>query len=400
MERTIKCPNCGTEIEISGAILEDIEQSLLQEIEETHKKEINTLENEHKKKLEENQQNFDKEKAELISNAEKSAEEKIKKDYETKLKTKDAEVKEREKQFKDSQEELIKLTKQLREAKDAESKIKLEFERKLMEEQEKIKTEARKEAEDQMSLQIAEKDKKLGDAEKQIRELQRKIQQGSQQTQGEVLELELEEELKQSFPFDEITEVPKGIKGADVIQIVKTQMGKKCGKIVWESKNTKNWSDSWIKKLIEDQRTLKAELAIIVSVALPDDISSFDQKEKIWVSNRNSAIPLATALRNQLIEIKAARDISQGMATQAEVVYKYLTSNEFKQRIEIWVEYFKERQEEINKERAYFNKKWEKEEKEMQKVFTSTAGMYGDLQGLIGNALPKVQYLELPDATE
>lgn len=400
MNRTIKCPGCETEIEISDAILKDIEVDILQEIEENHRKELKTLENEHLQKLEQNQKAFEKKRTKLIANAEKAAKEKIQNDYEAKIKAKDDEAKEREEKYKSSQDELIKLTKELRAAKDAESTIKLEFERKLIDEQAKIQTKARKEAEDEMSLQIAEKDKKLGDAEKQIRELQRKIQQGSQQTQGEVLELELEDELKQSFPFDEISEVPKGIKGADVIQIVKTKMGKKCGTIVWESKNTKNWSNTWIKKLIEDQRALKAELAILVSVALPDEIESFGQKDKIWVSNRNSAIPLVSALRNQLIEIKSARDISKGMATQAEVVYKYLTSNEFKQRIEIWVEYFKERQEEISKERAYFNKKWEKEEKEMQKVFDSTAGMYGDLQGLIGNALPKVQSLELPEEIE
>ena len=393
MGTTITCPSCGTEFEISDAIYKEIESTLVKEIEEKHNKQIEYLENKHKKALEE-----DKEK--IKADAQKEATEKIQKEFELKLKAKEDEAKEEEKKYKASQKELIEATKKLREAKDAESKLELEYQKKLLDEQEQIKAEARKAAEDELELQIAAKDKKIGDAEKQIRELQKRIQQGSQQTQGEVLEIAIEEELKQSFPFDEIKEVPKGIRGADVIQVVKTQIGKPCGTIVWEAKNTKNWSDAWIGKLVDDQRSLKADIAIIVSVALPDDINSFGQREKVWISDRNSAIALAQALRQQLIGIKTAKDLSQGMATKAEVVYEYLISNEFRQRIEIWVDYFKERQEEINKERAYFNKKWEKETKEMQKVFDSTAGMYGDLQGLLGSALPKVKYLELPDNIE
>jgi len=347
--------------------------------------------------VKQNKAELEKAKIEIAENARKEATEKLQKEYKSQLKAGEDEVERREKQFQESQQQLINLTKQLREAKDAESKIKLEFEKKLLTEQEKIKSDAKKEAEEELSLRIAEKDKKLNDAQKQIKEMERKIQQGSQQFQGEVYELKLEEILKQNYPLDEIKEVPKGIKGADVIQVVKTRTGMVCGTIVWESKNTKNWSHSWVQKLVEDQRALKAEIAVLVSSVLPEEIQSFGQLDKIWVSDMKSAIALTFALRQQLVGIKSAQEINSGKATKAEVVYNYLTSNEFKQRIEVWVEYFKERQEDLQKERLYFNKKWGKEEKEIHRVFESTAGMYGDLQGLIGTALPKVKYLELPD---
>jgi hypothetical protein len=142
---------------------------------------------------------------------------------------------------------------------------------------------------------------------------------------------------------------------------------------------------------------LKAELAILISQVIPPEIKHFGQLDKIWVSDLNSAVALCHALRQQLIGIKNAQLANEGKATKAEVVYNYLISNDFKQRIEVWVEYFRSRQEEINKERVYFNKRWEKEEKNIKKVMENTAGIYGDIQGMIGNALPKIDYLELPD---
>ncbi len=399
MATTIICNKCGNKIEITEAIRKDLEQKVLKEIEVKHTQEIEELKQQQTDLVKRNEVELEKAKIEITANTRKEANKKLQKEFKIQLKEREEDAKRREKQYQQSQKQLIDLTKQLREAKGAESKIKLEFERKLLAEQGKIKSDAKKEVEEELSLRIAEKDKKINDAQKQIRELERKIHQGSQQLQGEVLELKLEEILKQTFPFDEIKEVPKGIKGADVIQVVKTRTGMKCGTIVWESKNTKNWSSSWVQKLIEDQRALKAEIAVLVSSVLPEDIQSFGQINNIWVSDLKSAIALTYALRQQLIGIKSAQEINNGKSTKAEVVYKYLTSNEFKQRIEVWVEYFKERQGDLQKERLYFNKKWSKEEKEIHKVFESTASMYGDLQGLIGAALPKVKYLELPDNT-
>ncbi|NMB70380.1 DUF2130 domain-containing protein, partial [candidate division WWE3 bacterium] len=254
---------------------------------------------------------------------------------------------------------------------------------------------AKQEVIDETQLLMAQKDKQLEDLRKQLGEAQRKAEQGSQQTQGEVQETFLEDMLRVEFPYDEVKEVPKGVEGADVIQIVKTNSGVKCGTIVWESKNTKAWSQGWVAKLKADQRTLKAEVAVIVSKVLPESVRLFGIVEGVWVADLSVTLGVATALRQQIIQIFNAKAVSANMSSKAEIVYEYLTSNNFKQRIEVWVDYFKQRKEEIDKERAYFVKKWEKEDKSILQIFNNTAGIYGDLQGLIGNALPKVNYLEL-----
>jgi hypothetical protein len=253
---------------------------------------------------------------------------------------------------------------------------------------------------DKYKLQIAEKDKKLSDAEKAIDDLTRKLQQGSQQSQGEILEVELEELLRQTFIYDEIIPVAKGDNGADVIQKVKNNFGKVCGTIVWESKRTKNWTDTWIPKLKDDKRREKADLAVIVSIVMPEDIKTFGLRDGVMVVNFNSVIALTTILRSQLIDLSNARTSGEDRGKKSEIVYNYLTSNDFKQRIEVWLEYFTSRQKELNTEKAYFTKKWEKEEKSMQKVYLNTAGIYGDLQGLIGTALPKIDMLELPEGED
>ncbi|HRO64905.1 MAG TPA: DUF2130 domain-containing protein, partial [Candidatus Dojkabacteria bacterium] len=159
----------------------------------------------------------------------------------------------------------------------------------------------------------------------------------------------------------------------------------------------KAWSQQWVAKLKEDTRTLKADISVLVSSVLPEGIQSFAQIDGVWVCDMKSAIPLAFALRERIIAVRNIQEANKGKATKAEVVYNYLISNDFKQRIEVWIEYFKSRKEELDIEKRYFMKKWDKEDKNIMKVLHNTAGMYGDLQGLIGTALPKVQYLELPE---
>lgn len=400
MSTTIKCSNCGHQLEITEALRSELEEKVLAETQQKHQDEMKEYQRKHDALIKQKEDEFLKEKEEMSEKAKEEAEKKIRVEFGSKLTAVTIQAEEREKQNQDLQNQMTDLLKQLQIARDAEGKLKIEFQRKLLEEQDKLKADAKKEAQEELHLKIAEKDKKLSDAEKQIQELQRKIQQGSQQLQGEVMELELEEVLRNAFPFDEIKEVPKGIRGADVIQIVKTRAGVVCGTIVWESKNTRNWSQPWVQKLIEDQRTLKAELAVLVTSVLPEDIKTFGPLDNIWVSDMKYAVALGQVLRQQLLNVKSAYLANEGKATKAEVVYDYLISNEFKQRIEVWVEYFKERQEEINKEKGYYMKKWEKEEKNIMKVFKNTANIYGDLQGLIGTALPKVQYLELPPVEE
>ena len=209
------------------------------------------------------------------------------------------------------------------------------------------------------------------------------------------MELQLEEEFRKEFLYDEIREVPKGVRGADLIQVVKTRTGMVCGAIVWELKNTKAWSPSWLAKLRDDKRSLKADLAVLVSSVLPPEVTTFAEVDGVWVCDIQLTMALAHALHSQLIEVAKVMAANEGKADKAELVYNYLLSNDFKQRLEVLVEYIRGRKEEIDKEKMYFNKKWEKEDKNIFRIVQTTAGIYGDLQGLVGNALPKISTLEL-----
>ncbi len=299
-KQTIKCPKCETEIEITEVIRHELEAEIKKEV--TAQVRIDAIE-------------------------------KVRKEYDAKISSTKEEAAEREKQNVQLQQQLAELMKQLRESKDVESRLKLQFEKSLLEEQDKIKQKAKAETEEEYSLRLAQKDKQLADLDKQLKDAQRKAQQGSQQLQGEIQELMLEEVLRKEFIYDEIREVPKGIGGADVVQVVKNRSGVVCGTMVWESKNTKNWTQGWIAKLKEDSRTLKADVCILVSSVLPQEIKSFGLIEGVWVCDFQTVLPVALALRDKILAVRNVLDASAGKATKAEIVFDYLIINYFKQRI-------------------------------------------------------------------
>jgi hypothetical protein len=194
---------------------------------------------------------------------------------------------------------------------DAKREMELTIEKRIQEKLDTTREQAKKEAEEQLKLKVMEKEQTISSMQKQIEELKRKAEQGSQQLQGEVQELELESLLKAKFPHDSIMPVPKGEHGGDVLQCVVGPLGLACGTIIWESKRTKNWSDGWLAKLREDQRTAKAEIAVIVSQTLPKEVETFDLVEGVWVTHPRAALPVALSLRQSLIEIAAARQASE-----------------------------------------------------------------------------------------
>lgn len=231
--------------------------------------------------------------------------------------------------------------------------------------------------------------------QKQIEELKRRAEQGSQQLQGEVQELELEALLSTKFPLDSIEPVPKGEYGGDILQRVNGQLGQKSGSILWESKRTKNWKDEWLTKLREDQRAAKAEISIIVSRALPKDVETFGFIDGVWVTDPKAVIPVAIALRHSLVEVALARSASEGQQTKMEMVYEYLTGPRFRQRVQAIVEAFSTMQEDIDKEKKAIMKQWAKREGQIERVMQATVGMYGDLQGIAGKSLQEIEGLEL-----
>lgn len=372
MTNTVKCPKCGAEIEVSEALKHQIEEQIIASLESKHKVDLENV----RKQAEED--------------AGKKALDKFESQLTTLQKDKDNE-KERNKKLTGQIDELLSEIRKLRE-KDEDREI--EMKRKLMDEEEKIRLEVRKKAEEEHQLKDLEKDKKLTDALKQVEELKIKMQQGSEQTQGESLELELESNLKAEFPTDIISEVKKGQRGADIIHEVIDKLGRKCGVILWESKNAQ-WSDGWVEKLREDQRQAKADLAVLVSVNLPEGIESFSYRDGVWVVSWKHFIPLSWVLRFNLVSLYHERQSNEGKDEKMKILYQYLTGTEFKHRVEGIVEAFSNLQEELEKEKRYFNIKWARQEKEIRKVIDHTHGMYGDLQGVIGKSLPEIKILEL-----
>ncbi len=377
MSSTIKCKKCGNEIEVSEALKHQIEEQVLSAVDTKHKEEIETA-----KKL-----------------AGENAGKKIGEQFEVQLKNLAKEKDEEKERNNKLLKQLDELLGEVRNLKRKDQERELEMKKKLSEEEEGIRLDAKKKADEEHQLKELEKDKKLQDALKQIEELKSKIQQGSQQSQGEVLELELERILKSEFPADILKEVKKGERGADIVHVVVDKLGRECGTILWESKNAK-WDKNWMAKLKEDQRSKKAELSILVSVNKPEWLTSFTYREGVWISTLESVVPLAFALRFNLISLHHERVSGEGKNEKMEIMYKYLMGQEFRNRVETIVEAFGNLQDEMEREKRWFSAKWSRQEKEIRKVLDSTHGMYGDLQGIIGRSLPEIKTLGLPDEIE
>ncbi len=359
---TVTCPNCGRPIEISEVLKKQVEAKIAAETEARVRKDL-----EEKNGLE-------------MADLKKT-------------------LAEKEEKMADFRKRELQLREEKRQMEESKKELELEVQRRIDEERKKVEETVWQKAQEEHRLKDMEKDKMLQDAMKANEELKRKLEQGSQQTQGEVVELEIESQLRTEFPNDEIRPVPKGIRGGDVVQEVCDRNGRACGLIIWESKNAK-WSDSWIAKLKDDQRLVKADLAILLTVNLPEGVKTFGYKDGVWVTNRACAIPLVGALRINLYQVFQAKLSSVGKNEKMERLFGYLTGIEFKQRVEAIVESFSSMKEEIEKEKRFFTTKWAKQDKEISKVFEQTYGMYGDLQGVIGSSLPAIKSLELPETIE
>lgn len=295
----------------------------------------------------------------------------------------------------EAQKTQAELLRKQRELDDAKRELDLTIEKRVQEGLASTREQAKKEVEEASKLKVMEKDQIIGSMQKQIEELMRKSEQGSQQLQGEVQELELEALLRAKFPRDTIEPVPKGEHGGDALQRVAGPAGQSCGTIIWESKRTKNWSDGWLAKLREDQRAAKAEIAVIVSQSLPKEVETFGVVEGVWVTHFKTIYPVALTLRHMLIEVECARQASQGQQTKTEMIYQYLTGPRFRHRVEAIVEAFSSMQEDLDKEKKAIVKQWAKREEQIDRVMQATAGMYGDLQGIAGKTIQEIEGLEL-----
>ena len=415
-EPTIICPNCKTEIKLTESLAapliastrQQFERQLAQKDADIAQRENATREKE--KKLAEAQNQLDDQVAEQVASQLKTervrvATEEAKKakaasaneldakarelaELQDVLKTRDAKLAEAQK----AQAELIK---KQRELDDARRELELTVETRVQNGLTEVRILAKRDAEESMKLRVAEKDHTIASMQQKIEELKQKAEQGSQQLQGEVQELALENLLRTQFPFDVIEPVAKGEFGGDALQRVNSPSGTPCGSILWESKRTKNWSDGWLPKLREDQRSARAEVCVLVSQVLPRGVETFDLVDGVWITSPRAALPVATMLRQGLLQISQTRALSEGQHTKTEMVYQYLTGPRFRQRVEAIVEAFTSMQDDLDKERKVITKQWAKRQSQIESVMNSTVGMYGDLQGIAGKSLQEIEGLEL-----
>lgn len=359
---TIKCPHCGKPIEITEALTKQLEGDLVEKLHAQHEKDL------------------------VEARKESSVEVKALKE----------EMALKEKRLEEARNAEIALRKEKLLLEDDKKSFELEKVRQLDVERAKIRKATEQEMLEAQRLKEMEKDKIINDLKKSLEDANRKATQGSQQLQGEVAELNLEATLKQTFPNDIIEPIGKGILGADIRQTVKSPGGKVCGTILWESKRTKAWSDGWVTKLKDDMRSDKANIPAIISEMLPEEAKTgMGLKDGVWVSSPKLFIPLATLLRKSLIDAAYQKFVSDNRQTKAEQIYGYVTSHEFAQQVESMVEVYEDMLTQITRERVAFEKSWKLREAQVRRLLTGVSGIYGNIQGAAGPALPPIKNLEL-----
>ena len=382
-DQSITCPSCGKQIALSRALRAEIENSLQDEFRGRERALRDEL-----------QARRDEDVARAEKEAAKKAETRVGRD----LAELREQLRDQAAQIADARRVEVALRKRERELEKQQADLEVTVARTLDAERAKLVAEAETRVAEHHRLKEGEKDRQLADLRRQIEDLRRKADQGSQQTQGEAGEDRLETLLRDAFPQDEVTGIGQGLRGADLHQIVVNSRGARCGAILWECKNAKNWSDAWIAKLKNDQRALHADLAVLVSTTLPKGCATFALlTEGVIVTGFACAATLASVLRVQLQQIAQARQSAATKEEKLELLYRYLSGVEFRQRVEAVVDAFAKMRDELDQERRAAERQWARRAKQIEAVTFNISGMYGDLQGLVP-ALPALRLLELPAA--
>lgn len=413
----VTCSHCGKEIQIDKALEGQIEARVLAAEKHRHEEELAKVKTEAEqqaKKLkdaavEQAKKQLEGEKELLKQQAEDELElakrklaqeqKKAATEQESIMQTLKDDAQHAKEEGKKLREQITELTKSLREERNAKDNAELVAQKKLAEEEAKIRAEVQKAADEKQRLNLAAKEKTITDLQKALDEAQRKAAQGSQQMQGEVMELDLEQALENAFRDDEIQPVAKGTKGGDILQIVKSSRGSVCGTMIWEMKRTKNWTDGWITKLKEDMRSAKASIPIIVTETMPKQVTEdMGQYQGVWVCKPQLTIIMAALLRKSLLDAGMQKALAENRGDKADALYSFVTSHEFIQQIESMVDTYQEMTAQVNKERVAYEKMWALRDKQAQKLLLGTATIIGSMQGHIGHsAMPRIKGLELDD---
>ncbi len=414
---TITCPHCGQLVEVDKILENQIEAQVIasehkkheaelvkirKEAEEAAKRERDMANDRVTKQIAGEKELLKQQAADELELAKRKLEQEASSSFKKAVSEQDARTKQLQADAEDTRQQNDKLREQLEEVmrtlteeKNARANAELEAQKKLLTEADKIREETTKNADEKYRLRVLEQDKKISDMQRSLDEAQRKAAQGSQQNQGEVLELDLENRLREEFPYDEINEVKKGQRGADLTQIVKSQTMAACGILLWETKNGK-WQPAWIPKFKQDIREANANIGVIVSAEMPSEYGDMKRLESnVWVVKPILASVLAVALRATILQVDAANKNSQGKDAKMEALYQFLVGPEFRHRVEAIVENYGMLQLEIEKEKRAAALRWAHQEKSIRAVIDNTIGMYGDVQGITSRALEPIKSLEL-----
>jgi hypothetical protein len=377
---TVTCPSCDETIDITENMKHQVEKQLKQEM---------------KIKLEEKEENLNAQHQKQLKDLKAKYQEDAEKQSAEKLKSMQEELAEKSSKLKDMTKKEAELLKLKRQHESLKEDLELDFEKKLNSKLDEEKQKLQERYSNESELKIKELEKKLQDQVEMTKLMKKKQEQGSMQMQGEVLELALEEFLVQTFPLDRIEEIKKGQTGADCIQIVNTRNRQNCGSIYYETKRTKHFNENWIEKFKADIREQNATIGVLVSEVLPDDIKSIGERDGVWICDFKSLKMIAQVLRKGIVDINFAESKNQNKADKMELLYNFLTSNEFKLQVEAIVEGFTQMSTDLESEKRAMKRLWKKREKQLEKVIDSTLAMHGSIKGIAGNAIQNIQALEL-----
>lgn len=415
MATNIKCPHCHNSFDVEDVLSSDVEQKLKLQYDQKLQQSVLQLETERqklalqeeefeKKRKAQNeifQQKLMQEKAKLEAEIQQQVRKSVAQDYENQLRILKESEKEKDEKLRSAQQKELDFMRKEQELKNKESELEIVLQKKLMQERNALLEQIRKEEQQRTSIKEEEHQFKMKELQMQlveqhklIEEMKRKAEQGSMQRQGEVQELLLEEMLKDHFPFDLIGEVGKGVEGADCIQTVRNHLGHDCGKIIFESKRTKTFQSGWIEKLKNDMRSKGADVAILVTQVYPKDFKCFGELDGVWICSFSEVVALTSAMRHTIMRIADTKKGEENKGEKMQLLYDYLTGNEFRQQMETIVEGFLSMKSSIDKERIQMEKLWKEREKQLQKVLISTSGLYGSIKGIAGASVGNIPLLE------
>jgi hypothetical protein len=389
-DNKISCPKCGHTFGVGEVLNNQLEHERIK-FRSAFNKKITELEEKHKKDTEEAINARISEEKKKIDGV---LRDEIRKDFEQKMGLLNEELDKKRKESFDMQKVALENERLKNDLQQQRMQMELEFQKKKNEEMDLALKQIKDSLANEYEMKLKDKDYQFNKMREQIEEMKRKAEQGSMQMQGEVQEVALAELLRNFFPHDLVQDVPKGVKGADVIQLVRNFQGQVCGKIVYESKRTKAFGGDWIDKLKFDMRELGASVAIIVTEAMPNDMDRFGIKDGVWVCSFAEVKSLAFVLRDSLLKIQAITDSQENKEDKLNLLYDYVTGNEFRNRLEAVAEGFRNVKETINKERMFMEKMWAEREKQMEKAMTSTVKLFGSVRGIVGTGISDLKMLE------